>query len=272
MIKCKLTSQEIRRSIDKSEESALISKDLGKQILKIHLYDPVRVIYRENIVEDVFIKGSDCGKDDIIFIDGIPDKDPLNFKEIKPFNKDRRYYSIKYKAHQFADDEININLMKINKDSFYTSERFLKNCSLGKAKEYGLQGILSSERETDFLFFIKRTNKRFYPDKDPDCLVNTYIIPHNSLKSLISNNLNLIRKDNGLKSLRLKQTNLKKLLGIHETWKIYQEMDSKIKKNYPFKLFKKQDKQKGQLPSLMMKIGNNNLPNHILINENGYIS
>ncbi|WP_414469455.1 hypothetical protein [Methanobacterium sp. ACI-7] len=271
MIKCKLTDDEIRRSKDSSNASERIANDLGRQILERQGYDP-KVIYQDEEPEDIFVRGTDYGKDDFVFIDEIPSIDSLKFKEIKSLNKDAKRYIINYKAHQFADDEVNIMLMKYNEaKNFYTYERFYRRCASGKGESYRLQGLLSREKETDLCFFIKWATTEYYPDKEPYSLVNGYIIPMMPLRKLVLNNLNLIRETNGLRRLYNKQNNLKRLFSIYETWEHYRESDIKTKGNYPFELFIKRDNRRDQIPSLMMKIPKNNLNNYILVDENGDI-
>ncbi len=271
MIKCKLTDEEIKNE-DKSGISENIANNLGKKVIERHNYNPIGLSKSEIIAKDIFNRGTDYGKDDVIFVDEIPINDPLKLKEIEPFDKDKEYYSINYKAHQFADDEINVMLMKIRQaKSFYTSEKFLEYCIRGNAEAYKLQGVLSKEKKTDLCFFIKWATEEYYPDIAPKSLINGYIIPFIPLRDLILSNLNFIRENNGLKPLKHRQKNLKKLFNIYETWELYNEIDFKIKRSYPFRLFVKKDKRIDQIPSLMMKIPKEHLTNYILVNENGDI-
>jgi hypothetical protein len=107
-------------------------------------------------------------------------------------------------------------LMKL-KEELYNSEIYYELLEQGKGNKYRLQGILSTEKQTDFYLFIKRTTKSYYPDKESNCLVNDYIIPAIGLKKLVLCNLNFILESHDLSALNHEETNTKKTFGIYQT-------------------------------------------------------
>jgi hypothetical protein len=275
MISYKETNEEVRGFEDKSSKVELVTNNLARQILCKHDYTPVTLLnYSKKLFSgglSCLNPGTDYGTDDIIFIEDIPSKDPFNFRETRPFSPSVGVYSIDYKSHQFRDNEINIMLMKLRESGFYTAERYDKLLKRGKAGKYRVQGSLSTEKQTDFFFFVKRANKKYYPDKEPNSLVNAYIIPALSLNKLIINNLNIIREYHDLIPLELKENDKEKTFKMYQTWNLYRETKFKVKKEYPFKLFRLKDYRPSQYDSLMMKIPDRYLLNYIKFNENGEI-
>ena len=274
MIRCNETDEEVRGFDDKSSRVELVSNNLARQILWKHDYKPITLLnYSTKLFSGSLSHlnpGTDYGTDDILHIDDIPAKDPLNFKENKPFNNFVGFYSIDYKSHQFRDNEINVMLMKLKPDWFYTEERYYRLLRRGKANRYRLQGLLSKEKQTDFFFFIKRTTNRYNKDIEPNCLINAYLIPAISLKRLIMDNLNVIRENHGLSSLKLEENDKDKSFKIYQTLNIYREIKAKVRRNYKFRLFSMEDNGFGQ-DSLMMKIPEEHLLKYIKFNEKGDI-
>lgn len=263
--------KQVRGSDDISSRTEVIANDLGIQILRKHGYNPYIPVQFENRLSHIFDYGTDFGIDHTIYTWQIPANDPLEFKQVQSFNKDNLYYSIDYKAHQFRDNEINIMLMKVKNWRFYRKESYFKRVENGKGEQYRFQSLLAKEKQTDFFLLVKRTTKKYYPNKSPNCLVNAYLIPATSLKTLIYDNLNSIRENHDLLTLNHEESDLKKQFGIHETWQIYRKIDNKIKREYPFQLEKRKDNRSNQYPSLMMKIPEEHLSNYIKFNENGEI-
>lgn len=264
--------EQVRGFDDESSRNEVKTNDLGIQILRKHGYNPHIPLQFENRFKDIFDYGTDYGIDHTIYTCHIPVNDPLKFKEVKPFNKDNIYYSIDYKAHQFRDNEINIMLMKIRNWRFYKMGTYFKKVEKGKVEQYRLQSLLAKEKQTDFFLLIKRATKKYYPDKETDSLVNAYFIPAIELKTQIYANLNAIRENQDLPALKHEESDLNKHFGIAETWKLYQELELKIRKEFPFKLYKQKDLRYNQYPSLMIKIPEEHVSNYIKFDENGNIT
>jgi len=78
---------------------------LGKQIFNIYDNSPIKL---HNNNEQVFRKemldGTDHGIDDVIFIDDIPEDDPLRLKQLEKGRHTDVLYTIDYKSNNFKID------------------------------------------------------------------------------------------------------------------------------------------------------------------------
>lgn len=205
-------------------------------------------------------EGIEYGIDDILNTKEIPEDDPLNFKQVKPINKD--YFSIDYRSNNFGisnvenDSYIFVKLMEFLPEEWYNKEVLLEKQKEGvKIK---IKGILS-EKNPDYLFFIRNTYDKHRNHIPEYSLVNAYLLPVEPLKLQVINYLNIIRNENDEKPLELENDIIKAILDIYQTWQLYD------KRNYDFELLKVKDINK---PDLFMKISKYNLLNYTQFNLN----
>ena len=239
---------------------------IGNQILGKYKYNS-QVLCPESLNTEGINEGIEIGIDSVLFSSEMPIEDPLNFKQVKPVNKD--YYSIDFRSNNFGrynienDNFVFVKLMEILPKRYYNKDVLFEEHE--KGKEIKVKGILST-KNPDYLFLIRCTGNepRGYISKYS--LINAHLIPVKPLKSMVIDYLNQIRYFNDLLPLEFGYGDIEILLDYYQTWHLYRK-EKKIRE-YDFEMFRAKDSHR---PDLFMKIKKDRLLNYIKFDENGLI-
>ncbi len=260
-----LDSEIIRRNIFLSSRKDDALLKVGRYLLEKYGYAPIHLC-PEDLIDDHIGNSIGYGVDDILITDDIQEYDFLDFKQVKPANKD--YFTIDYRSNNFRsynkenDDYVFVKLMEFLPRKHYNRDFLLEQ--RGKGIEVKIKGILS-DKNPDYLFTIRNTNGNPRGSIPDNSLINAYLLPVEPLKSQVIHYLNIFRRSKDKDPLTVNKDIIDLILETYHTWQLYRE-----DRNYPeFELIRAKDSHNDDL---FMKLSKHKLLNYIKFNSNGSIN